>query len=133
MSERFSIQQPEKLGRPGAVVVVRTRRARAGVHVKFENGWTVSVQWGAGNYGSNYDLSFDAETVPDATTAEIAAWKNDRDLMEWADGDTVQGWCSWERVQRVLDLAADDALAREFVPSATPLVRLDDGWEDGAA
>ena len=30
-----------------------------GFHISFENGWTVSVQFGHGNYSDNYDANFD--------------------------------------------------------------------------
>lgn len=28
---------------------------RRGFHITFENGWTISVQWGAGTYSDNHD------------------------------------------------------------------------------
>ena len=56
-----------------------------GFHLKLDNGWVVSVQFGPGNYGSNYDLLF--EDGPKATmenllkrpdiqsdTAEVWSW-----------------------------------------------------------
>ncbi len=66
-----------------------------GFHMKFENGWTVSVQWGPGNYCSNHDL--DAPLPLDLTkrltghTAEIAAWDKDDNWHNFG-GDTVSGW-----------------------------------------
>ena len=41
-----------------------------GFWAKFDNGWTMSVQWGLGNYMTN------------AKTAEIAAWDED-DTLWW--------------------------------------------------
>lgn len=56
-----------------------------GFHMTFANGWTVSVQWGAGNFGPNYNVRPDtyeellqahrklgAEGAP---VAEVACWK----------------------------------------------------------
>lgn len=65
---------------------------RKGFHMTFANGWTVSVQFGRGNYCANRDngeYGKDAETSPNA---EIAAWNGD----EWHkfDGDVVRGWVS---------------------------------------
>lgn len=127
----FSVDHLDVFDRPGATVTKREdpRVRVAGCWVKFDDGWTVSIQWGNGNYCSNYDNDFDSP-AQDATTAEIAVWEGDKgDLKTWADGDTVQGYCSMERVQHVLDLVAEGELEKEFVPSGTPLTRLDDGWE----
>lgn len=73
--------------------------ARKGFHITFENGWTVSVQFGYGNYGSNYDwpgdnpsdpLSRHEGPVPKAATAEVAAWPAEGEWLVF-DGDTVAG------------------------------------------
>jgi len=66
-----------------------------GVHITFENGWTVSLQWGAGNYAANRDLSItdtDGKEVPPSATAECAAW---HETLGWhcflEDQDQVKG------------------------------------------
>lgn len=106
----FSLDSLEDLGRPGATV--EKCRSHAGAHVKFDNGWVVSVQWGLYTYSDNHDgpaSGFD-RPAPDSTTAEIAVWKTGSPMEAWPGGDTVQGWQSWERVQELLDLAAADDL-----------------------
>ena len=131
MTDLFSLAELSVFERPGAEIEPRDRPGRAGCLVTFPNGWGVSIQWGAGNYGSNYDHPFDG-WVPDATTAEIAviAPGDQGDLVTWADGDTVQGWCSMDRVQRVLDLVAEGKLMRERQdPPPPPVLIADDGWE----
>lgn len=66
-----------------------------GFHIKFKNGWTVSVQWGAGNYGDNYNHSyFSKEPVPPSTEAEIAAWDENGNWFKFDDGDEVKGYVS---------------------------------------
>lgn len=68
-----------------------------GFHITFENGWTVSVQWGAGNYSDNYDLGILSRShkygnrVPPSPTAEIAAWSSQ---LEWYkfEHDEVEGY-----------------------------------------
>lgn len=97
-------------GRPDAEV--KPSRGGNGVHVKFPNGWTVSVQWGPGTYSTNHHpMQFEYPPPEmDADVAEIAAWKGDGEMVRWWDGDTVQGWQSWGAVQAVLNLAARDAL-----------------------
>lgn len=53
--------------------------ANKGFHLKFPNGWIVSIQFGGGNYSDNYDLLFNSELYlkkPDleSDTAEVWAW-----------------------------------------------------------
>lgn len=122
----FSVDNLEVFKRHDATV--GRRSTRAGCWVNLPNNWVLSVQWDAGNYGSNYHADY-GDPVDDAVTAEIAAWRSGPDgtagMVEWADGDTVQGWCPMERVQKVLDLLAEDRLvvdgvaddARSEVPS----------------
>jgi len=70
---------------------------RKGFHVTFENGWTVSVQFGGGNYSSNYNEPIGAEyfdpnyKVPKSATAEIAAWGPDGTWHDFGE-DTVAGY-----------------------------------------
>ena len=46
---------------------------RKGFHMTFENGLTISVQWGAGNYCDNRDSGdFTCRTDASSDTAEIA-------------------------------------------------------------
>ena len=56
-----------------------------GFHITFENGSTVSVQWGGGTYSSNHDRSAgDPENpITGADTVEVYAWDKDgKFLME---------------------------------------------------
>ena len=48
---------------------------RKGFHMTFENGLTVSVQWGAGNYCDNHfpdDMDFSCSKDAQSDTAEVA-------------------------------------------------------------
>lgn len=47
-----------------------------GFHITFENGCTMSVQFGPGNYADNYRASLNAPQREDyeSTTAETASW-----------------------------------------------------------
>lgn len=52
-----------------------------GFHVTFANGWTVSVQFGPGNYADNYSAPIERSEYPIAGqrgsgTAEVAAWNS---------------------------------------------------------
>jgi hypothetical protein len=67
-----------------------------GFQMTFDNGWTVSVQFGYGNYCENRQTRsattiFDTYTGKvESPTAEIAAWKGD----QWYDfgDDNIKGW-----------------------------------------
>lgn len=62
-----------------------------GFQMTFENGWTVSVQWGKGNYISNRNCGDTSDT------AEIAAW-DENDKWYRFDHDVVKGWCKADEV-----------------------------------
>lgn len=130
MTTPFAMSNLSVFERHGATV--EPRDSRSGCWVKLPNGWTLSIQWGACNYGSNQDLGLDTEPLPDATSAEIAAWHDERGtgtgMVEWVDGVAVLGWCSMDRVQHVLDLLAEDKLLCEYQPPAE--LRADDGWTE---
>lgn len=71
----------------------------SGFQITFENGNTISVQFGYGNYCDNRD-----ESKSESTTAEIAIWNKDG---EWYDfgSDTVKGWCTPDEVGEFIQLA----------------------------
>jgi hypothetical protein len=84
-----------------------------GFHMTFPNDWTVSVQWGPGNYCDNRDLEIDGPRYMapvdaamrhgswDSTTAEVAAWPgrgDDQDKWYSFDGDTVKGYMTASEV-----------------------------------
>lgn len=83
-----------------------------GFHVTFENGWTVSVQFGGGNYCANRDeVQIGSERGRDtlrSMDAETAVWGPDGKMLEvaGAEGDTVQGWRSPAQVLELLNWAA---------------------------
>jgi len=68
-----------------------------GFHIRFENRWTISVQFGAGNYCDNYDMMFGQGKNTDrlqSTTAEIGIFNPKDELIQHPDfeGNTVKGW-----------------------------------------
>ena len=67
-----------------------------GFHIDLPNGWTVSVQFGAGNYSSNRNAEFDAEKNADvwkSKTAEIACFPTEKGGEWYSFGDDeVKGW-----------------------------------------
>lgn len=84
-----------------------------GFHIQFSNGWTVSVQFGPGNYGDNYDEDISPQGniesgARGSTRAEAACFHRGERLHPLANGDTVEGYMTteavWEFMQRVHDL-----------------------------
>jgi len=71
-----------------------------GFQMTFENGMTISVQFGYGNYSSNRDKApMDARTVNsvESETAEIAIWDSNGTWMNF-NHDNVKGWVSADEV-----------------------------------
>lgn len=122
----FAIDNLTVFERHGATVT-QPRKHRAGCRITLPNRWRISVQWGPCMYGSHYDtphIGLD-ESYLTATQAEIVVIKPTGGLVEWADGDTVQGWCSIERVQHILDLLATGELLRNQAHQVA-----DDQWQE---
>jgi hypothetical protein len=94
----------------------------------FANGWTVSVQFGPGNYCEHhYDgiAEFDApqkKHIWEAMQAEIAAW-NSKDQWLPFEYDTVAGYKSANEVLEFINRVA--ALPADFNPGK-PKIWLDD-------
>lgn len=70
----------------------------------FNNGLTISVQWGSGNYCSRRSLastsSFDADLKKprtESSNAEIAIWDGDESWFNFGD-DTVKGFVDADEV-----------------------------------
>lgn len=64
-----------------------------GFHLKFENGWAISVQWGPGNYCSRrwhgpHNRPMWNEEDWESTTAEVAIWHtaSERDYLSDPEG-----------------------------------------------
>jgi len=88
-----------------------------GFSITFENGNTVSVQWGPGNYcnpthelgrGAAYNAPAEADRWESAT-AEVAAWNSQG---EWHNcgGDQVKGWLKPDEVAAFIEFVANNKL-----------------------
>lgn len=79
-------------------------RTLSGFQMTFDNGWTVSVQWGSGTYTDNHYRSFGDKCVT-SSDAEIAAWDK---FGNWHDfgNDTVKGWCKTDEVAKFIQFIA---------------------------
>jgi hypothetical protein len=87
-----------------------------GFHIQFENGWTVSVQFGFGNYCDNYYRPEDfaqlfrekpgnkVENVSSGT-AEIAAWDSAGNWYDFGD-DVVKGYVAPDELLEYMSVIA---------------------------
>tara|TARA_Y100000389_G_C17393670_1_gene481338 strand:- start:297 stop:671 length:375 start_codon:yes stop_codon:yes gene_type:complete len=73
-----------------------------GFTITYQNGYTVSVQFGSGNYCTNRDLPY-GEEVPPSDTAETALMTKDG-FVEY-QGDDVQGHMSPADVLKLMVFA----------------------------
>jgi hypothetical protein len=90
-----------------------------GFHITFENGVTVSVQFGGGNYGDNYDEPIGEEPkrkILESATAEVAVWDkaNNWILLEYSGdaGGGILGWQTPAQVLAILNWAAQREATR---------------------
>ena len=78
-----------------------------GFQITFDNGYTVSVQFGPGNYSSNYNLSMleNMGKPMTANTVETALIAPDGSFVAYKDDD-VQGYQDAAGVLELLDYAS---------------------------
>ncbi len=74
-----------------------------GFHIRFDNGWTASVQWGPANYCDNRGMNWSEDELAGeqgSTTAEVAAWPEGGGLSSipgGTEGDTVGAYYTSEK------------------------------------
>jgi len=87
-----------------------------GFQMKFENGNTVSVQFGGGNYCENRDKPFGSgsDALSDALSkdAEVAAWDADGKWYNFGY-DTVRGWLTADEVANFVSFVSKANLAED--------------------
>ena len=78
----------------------------------FENGWTVSVQFGGGNYCANYDFQIGEERKTrgmESSNAEVAVFSPNGHMQRFGDdedADTVAGYYTPAKVLALLNEVA---------------------------
>lgn len=93
---------------------------KKGFHITYENGYTVSVQFGPGNYCDNYDrdIGRDEERCgrEGSSTAECAVWADGGELIEHGNwGGTVSNRSTPSEVLALFHWAASQPVAAEVV------------------
>ena len=81
-----------------------------GFAMTFDNGFTISVQWGTINYCEKKNLGADGDEEMktkrwESTTAEIAVF-NDTGIVPVGKSDDVIGWCSADEVAKVIAIVS---------------------------
>ena len=88
-------------------------RIPSGFMLDFDNGWTASIMFGPGNYGSNRDMPFrafmnDPPQFLDSTTAEMAACRTkESKWYTFEDGQEVKGWQNVTHVVEFLNMVVN--------------------------
>jgi hypothetical protein len=97
-----------------------------GFSLKFENGFSISVQWGTMNYcekkniGTEYGYEMKKPTW-ESTSAEIAVFKGSdsthpggSEIIEIGEHDTVIGWLSADQVAKVIAIVSSSTTENEI-------------------
>ena len=99
-----------------------------GFALTFDNGYTISVQWGPMNYCANRDFNtWNGEFKPyESKTAEIAAIRPNGSYLQLGENDDVVGWLLADEVARYITTLSgptpEDAchLQCDICPSTLP-------------
>jgi len=87
-----------------------TATQNKGFRMKFDNGFEISVQWGAENYcekkSFNTDIDPRKERIWESKNAEIAVF-DDEGIVPIGGDDQVIGWLSPDEVAKVIAIVAD--------------------------
>ena len=73
-----------------------------GFQMTFENGNTISVMFGEGNYCSKSTFK---DGATKSNSAEIAIWNKEGNWFDFGD-NTVKGWCTPDEVATFIQLAS---------------------------
>ena len=79
----------------------------SGFTMIFDNGNTISVQFGDFNYSSNMDQG----TKNKATSAEVAIWNSDGTWYDFGDEVYIKGWCGADEVAKWIAFAATNVFS----------------------
>ena len=94
-----------------------------GFSIKFENGNTVSVQWGPQNYcdarGEDFLAPMRVESWG-SETAEVAAWDCNGNYHHF-DPNSVEGWLTGDQVAEFINFVANNKLATKSETTPDPM------------
>ena len=84
-----------------------------GFGITFQNGFTISVQWGTENYCEHKNLDIDFDDLPnpkeknrwESRNAEIAVF-NDKGIVPVGESDDVIGWLTPNEVAKAIEIVS---------------------------
>ena len=90
-----------------------------GFQITFENGYTLSVQFGPMNYCENKNYNWSepyARAASEAgergsSNAEIAVIAPNKELLQIEPHDSVRGWVSPDEIARIMGIVATNPLS----------------------
>ena len=96
-----------------------TATTNKGFRMKFDNGFSISVQWGSMNYCERRNYSDDYKSELDenfieSTDAEIAIIDSKGGMLAIGEHDTVIGWLSADKVSRVIAIVSSSTTKNEI-------------------
>lgn len=101
-----------------------------GVHFTFNNGLTLSIQIGGGNYCDNYDFPIAPITrdkpLPSSTNAELALWNIRHEWLKLSEHDDIRAYVPVADVVRFI--AFVDALPSDQTDETFQRVYADFSW-----
>ena len=90
-----------------------------GFRMKFDNGFSISVQWGTMNYCEKKNLMAEykdemKEPIWESKSAEIAVFDTEGEIVPLEEYDQVKGWLTPDEVAKVITIVAEAINAKEF-------------------
>jgi hypothetical protein len=83
-----------------------------GFRITFDNGYTLSVQYGLGNYCDRQDYGqFNEPSDPskiESSTCEIAVWDKDLEWVRLSEHDDVAGWIPAQTIPQIMVCVQDE-------------------------
>ena len=94
-----------------------TSTQNKGFRMKFENNFSISVQWGSGNYCSNRDKKINekSENFIESFTAEVAIFFDDK-LLPITNNEVI-GWLTAGDVANIIEIVSKAHNKKELVES----------------
>jgi len=110
--------------------------SNSGFHMKFDNGFTISVQFGYGNYcGNKFDdrlrggkgtnVSGMSTALVTSTDAEIMIWRNEEErcYVPKNHPDAVIGWVSGDKVGQIIGMLSTAKSSRSVKIMLTKILK----------
>jgi len=96
-----------------------TATTNKGFRMKFDNGFSISVQWGSMNYCERRNYSDDykselGENFIESADAEIAVIDSKGGMLAIGEHDTVIGWLSTDKVSKVIAIVSSSTTKNEI-------------------